>query len=208
MATRDDSRTVVNVIPHGAFTMFTKWDDHKVNEEENTILFFGRISRYKGIDTLIKIQPLIAKEIKNITIIIAGQGEEFTKYQRLIIDRGSFEIHNRFISHKEIYKFFRRASVVVLPYTEASQSGVLAIAYAFGKPVVATNVGSIPEVIEDGKTGFIVPANNPQLLADAILKILKDQELRNFMSRNALNKARTALSWDNIAKLTIDVYSH
>jgi len=208
MATRDDSRTVVNVIPHGAFTIFTKWDDHKINEEENVILFFGRISKYKGLEVLIKTQPLITKEIKDAKIIIAGRGEDFSKYERLMADRSCFEVHNRFISHKEIYKFFRRASVVALPYTEASQSGVLAAAYAFGKPVVATNVGSIPEAIEDGKTGFIVPANNPQLLADAIVKILRDRELRNFMSRNTLNKARTTLSWDNIARLTINVYLH
>jgi glycosyltransferase involved in cell wall biosynthesis len=196
----------IYVIPHGVYDIYKKWDDNQIEEEENTVLFFGRISEYKGIDTLIKAQPLITKEIKNAKVVIAGRGEDFTKYQQLIIDQSRFEIHNRFIPHKEIYKFFRRASIVVLPYREASQSGVVAIAYAFGKPVVVTNTGSLPEAIEDERTGLVVPANNPRLLAAAIIKMLKDINFRRFVSRNMLDKAKTDLSWEHIARLTIKAY--
>ena len=166
------------VIPHGVFEIYKNWDDVSVEEEENTILFFGRFSQYKGIDVLIKAEPLLAEEIPNIKIILAGRGEDFGKYEDLIKDKHHFEIHNRFIANHEISQFFRRASLVVLPYKEASQSGVIPIAYVFGKPVVVSNVGSIPEVVEEGKTGLLVYPNRHEELAGAIIKILKTPELK------------------------------
>ena len=75
-------------------------------------------------------------------------------------------------------ELFQRASIVVLPYIEGSQTGIIPIAYSFKKPVIATNVGSISEVVEDGVTGFIVPPRDSHALADAIIKILKDDDLR------------------------------
>lgn len=196
-----------HVVPHGAFSIYKKWDDTSVKEEENAILFFGRISKYKGVDVLMRAVPFITKEIPGAKIIIAGRGEEFSKYENLITNKSQFEIHNRFISNAEVPKFFRRASVVVLPYTEASQSGVIPIAYAFRKPIVVSNVGSIPEVVEEGKTGFIVPPNSPEYLADAIVKILKDQELKRTMGQNAFEKTLSKLSWGAIAEKTVQIYS-
>lgn len=200
-------RNKIHVVPHGAFSIYKKWDDGSIQEEENTILFFGRISKYKGIDVLIKAFNIITKEIPEAKIVIAGRGEDFSKYEKLMFDKSRFEIHNRFISNAEVPQFFRRASVVVLPYTEASQSGVVPIAYVFGKPVVVTDVGSIPEVVDDGKTGFIVPPQNAEELAKAIVAILKNQELKRTMEKNALEKASTDLSWANVAKKTAEVYS-
>jgi glycosyltransferase involved in cell wall biosynthesis len=197
----------IHIIPHGAFSIYKKWDDVSVSEEKNTILFFGRIFEYKGIDILIKAQPKVTSHIPDAKIIIAGRGEEFSKYQDLIQDESRFEIHNRFIANEEIPKFFRRASLVVLPYTEASQSGIIPIAYVFGKPVVVTDVGSIPEVVDVGKTGFIVPPKDPEALAEAIVKILSDPVLKQKMEHNALEKAATDLSWKTVAKKTTEVYA-
>ena len=89
--------------------------------------------------------------------------------------------------------FFERASVVVLPYIEASQSGIIPIAYSFKKPVIVTNVGSIPEVVENGITGYIVPPKNPELLADSIIKILEDNLTRQQMGENAYHKMEMEL---------------
>ena len=95
---------------------------------------------------------------------------------------------------------------MVCPYIEASQSGVLAIANAFGKPVVATNVGGIPEIVEHGKTGLLVPPCDARSLADAIVALLQDQPTREAMRRCTLQKSKAELAWANIAKRTMQVY--
>lgn len=195
------------VVPLGAFSLYKKWDDSSVKTEENSILFFGRISEYKGIDVLVKAEPLIAQEIPDIKIIVAGRGEDICKYGSHIMEHPHFEIHDRFIADHEVPLFFRRASLVILPYKEASQSAVIPIAYLFGKPVVVSDVGSIPEVVEQGRTGFIVSPDNPQDLADAIVKILKNPELKRSMSQNVAQKLEMDLSPTQIARKTTEVYA-
>ena len=96
--------------------------------------------------------------------------------------------------------------MVVLPYVEATQSAVIPIAYVFGKPVVVTNVGALSEVVEQGKTGFIVPPKDEKLLAEAVIKLLKNDKLRKEMGKNAYKFAMTELSLDKIANMTIEVY--
>jgi starch synthase len=202
-----DSKKRIFVVPHGAYTIYRKWDDDSVEEEENTVLFFGRISRYKGIDILIRAEPLISKEIPEVKIVLAGGGKGLESYTARIANGDRFEIINAFIANEDVPKLFRRAAVVVLPYIEASQSGVALLAYAFGKPVVATNVGSIPEIVEHGRTGFIVPPNNPEELAEAIVILLKNKHLRKEMSQNVIRKASTELAWETIAKKTAEIYA-
>ena len=117
-----------------------------------------------------------------------------------------FEVHNEFVSRDLSADLFRRASVVVLPYTEASQSGVLAFAYTFGKPVVVTDVGSLPEVVDEGETGLVVPPKDTQALAEAVVSVLSNPEKRRAMGEKAYLKATTDLSWDRIAEQTMGVY--
>ena len=178
-----------------------------MQEEQGTALFFGRISQYKGIDILIKSWKCVVARVPGSKLIIAGRGQDFTPYARMIGDAKGFEVHNRFIPHTEVPRFFRRASVVVLPYIEASQSGVVALAYAFGKPVVVTNVGSIPEVVEHGKTGLVVPPGDPYALAEALVTVLNAVELRWAMAKNISQEAEGELSWDSVARITTQVYS-
>lgn len=196
----------IAVIPHGDYSFFVNCGK-TIHSEENCILFFGSIRAYKGIEYLIKAVPLISKEIPDFKVIIAGEGD-FSKYSKLITDKSKFEIHNRFIPDEMVSELFRRAELLVLPYIEATQSGPLHIAYAFKKPVVATNVGAIPEVVEDGKTGYIVPPRDVTALADAIIKLLKDDELRKEMGETAYRKMKEELSWDKIAEQTVEVYKN
>jgi len=191
------------IIPHGDYSFFTKYC--KKIEETNSVLFFGNIIDYKGLEFLIKSEPLITQKIPNVKIIIAGQGN-LEKYRKLIKHENSFEIYNEFIPDKQVAELFQKAKIVVLPYIEASQSGIIPIAYAFKKPVVVTNVGCIPEVVDDGVTGFIVPPRDVNALANAIIKLLKDDELRKQMGENAYKKMKEELSWDKIAEKTIEIY--
>lgn len=193
-------------IPLGVYAIFGKSAKKETTEEVNTILFFGKIYPYKGLDYLIKAEPIISKEIADIKIIIAGKGEDFSKYKRMMRSQKKFEIYNYYVSFEEAAELFQRASVVVLPYIRGSQSGVVSTAYAFGKPVITTKVGSIPEIVENRKTGIIVPPRDVNALSNAIVKLLRNKELREEMRRNIQKKVEKELSWERIAKETVGVY--
>ncbi len=201
---KDIEKNKIWTIPHGDYSFYIKWSKN-IEPETNTILFFGRILEYKGLEYLIGAENKIATSIPDIKIIIAGNGD-FSKYENLIKNKKHYELHNRFILDEEVASFFQRASVVVLPYTGGSQSGIIPIAYAFKKPVIVTNVGSIPEVVDNNVTGYIVPPRDSEALAEAIIKLLKDDKLRENMGENAYQKMKAELSWDAVAEKTIEVY--
>ncbi len=117
-----------------------------------------------------------------------------------------FEVHNRWIEEDERTALFRRAGVVVLPYTEASQSGVVPMAYACGKPVVATRTGGLPEVVEHGETGLLVPPRDEDALAEAVIKLLRDADFRRRLGRKGREKLLTEWSPKVVARQTADVY--
>jgi glycosyltransferase involved in cell wall biosynthesis len=177
-----------------------------VEEELHTIMYFGRIWGYKGIRYLIEAEPMISEKIPDLKIIIAGTGEDFQKYRDMMVNKDRFIVHNEFISHKMVAELFQKAGLIVLPYTDGSQSGVIPQAYAFKKPVVVTDVGSLPEAVEHGKTGYIVPPKDPEKLADAIIDLLTDNEKRKRMGERANKKTQEELAWKNIASNTIEVY--
>jgi starch synthase len=193
----------ISVIKHGDYSFFTEYE--KDISEDGSILFFGRLVDYKGIQYLIESVPHIKKQINNINVIIAGKGN-FDKYSYLIKNPENFEIINEFIPDMRVAELFRRASVIVLPYIEGSQTGIIPIAYSFRKPVVVTNVGSIQEVVEEGVTGFIVPPRDSYSLANAIIKLLKDEDLRKKMGDYAFRKMKDELSWNGIAEKIFEKY--
>lgn len=194
----------VTVIPHGDFAFFTQYQTD-VMEEKNVALCFGRIREYKGLRYFIGAAKLVARSMPDARFVIAGDGN-FQTYRQLLSEGVNFEIHNRYIPDGQVAGFFRRAGIVVLPYTEASQSGVIPIAYAFRKPVVTTRVGCLPDVVEDGRTGLLVPPRDVPALADAMLRLLSDDELRENLGRNAHQKMKDELGWDKIASTTLRVY--
>jgi len=198
---------VITTIPMGEHSVapFKKDVEKDLLNDGNVILFFGAIQKYKGLEYLIKAEPLITEQVPNAKIIIAGKGD-FRKYEKMIAHKDKFLIYNYYISDEEAGKLFQLCSLVVLPYIEASQSGVIYPAYGFKKPVVVTDIGSLPEIVDDGVTGFVVPPKNPEALADAIVRLLKDEKLRKQMGENAYKKLKTDLSWDKIAEKTIEVY--
>ena len=200
-----DPKKIV-VIPHGAYSFFKEIGDEnrEGSQEDDAILFFGQIRESKGVEYLIKAMPIVWKKLPNVKAIIAGEGNisEYSKYLR---DK-RFEVINKFIPNQVVSRLFRQAKVVVLPYAyHQGHSGVLTIALTFGKPVVVTAIGSLLDVVKNGREGLVVPPGDPKALADAIIKILEDDMLRKKMSRNALKKAEE-LSWDNIARKHIRVY--
>lgn len=200
------SKSKIVVVPHGDYSFFDDIGQENVPEEENTILFFGRILEYKGLEYLIKAEPLIASKISNFKVIIAGNGD-FSKYKNMIDNMDHFEIINEYIPDEKVSELFQRASVVVLPYIEGSQSGIVPIAYSFKKPVIVTDVGCISDVVLEGRTGFIVQPKDNKNLANSIIRILSDNTLKKEMGDYAYKFMKDNMSWDRVAKKTIDEYS-
>jgi len=194
----------VYVIPIGVYSFYAKWA--KNINEENSVLLFGAIEEYKGLEYLIKSAPIIISSVPDAKIIVAGRGKAYQKYEDYL-HMDYFEVHRRYILDEEVATLFQRCAIVILPYTQlCSTSGVIPVAFAFGKPVVATDVGSLAEPIEEGKTGFVIPPRDERALADAIIKLLKNNGLREEMRRNIKRKVENELSWESIAAKVVQVY--
>lgn len=200
----------VCAIPMGEHnsSMFMKYLRKEIKCENHTILFFGRIGRYKGLEYLIQAEPIISKNIPDLKIIVAGKpvGKVNMEKFKKMMNKGNYLVYDSFIDWELGAELFQKASVIVLPYIEATQSGVIPVAYAFKKPVVVTRVGALPEIVDDGKTGLIVPPKDPEALADAIIKLLKDEKLRKEMGEAGYKKLKTDMSWDKISEIIIEAY--
>lgn len=200
-----DERNVV-VIPHGTYDLFKQYEK-EISMERNTVLFFGNIREYKGLDVLLSAVPTIVRQIPDVKVIIAGEGD-LSPYQSLmeLCDKSVLEVHNEFVPDDLVASLFQRSTLVVLPYTEMSgMSGVLNVAYAFGKPAIVSDVGGLDEAVEHGKTGLLVPPRDSQALAEGIIRLLKDSKLREEMENNVKIKADMN-SWESIARKTMIVY--
>jgi glycosyltransferase involved in cell wall biosynthesis len=194
----------ISVIPH--IRIGHELSPAEFPEDGNLILFFGRIWEYKGLEYLIRAEPLISARVPNVRVLIAGRGEDFSRYTRMMVHADRFVVHNEYISEERAAEYFHRASVVVLPYIEASQSGVIPLAYSAGKPVVATRVGGLPEMVEHGRTGYLVPPRNVPELAESITRLLLDEPLRHQMGANGKRKIKAECSPHVIAEKTMEVY--
>jgi glycosyltransferase involved in cell wall biosynthesis len=174
--------------------------------EPPTVLLFGRLWPYKGLGVLLRAQPLVSRAIPDARFVIAGQGESLDSYRRQMADAGCFHVINRWIGTDERAELFRAATVVVLPYLEATQSGILPVAFGHARPVVATRVGAIPEVVEDGATGLLVRPEDEEALAAALIRLLGDRDLQQRLSSAARSYAERELSPGRMADATIASY--
>ena len=178
----------------------------EIQEEESLVLFFGRITEYKGLQYLIRAQPLVTARIPGARFVIAGKGESFDRYRRMMPNSDRFTICNEYISDEKRAELFRRASVVVLPYIEATQSGVIPVAYSFGKPVIATAVGGLSAQVDDGKTGYLVAPRDERALADAIVRLLADRDLRHQFGSEGKRRIAAEANPGIVASATAEVY--
>jgi len=166
------------------------------------ILFFGYVRPYKGLIHLLKALPKVLNEVP-LTLVIAGEfweGKE--KYQKVIEDlkiKEHVKIYDGYVPNEKIGIYFSAVDLVVMPYTSATGTGITQIAFGFGKPIVGTNVGDLPEVIEHGRRGLIVPPADPEALAHAIIKCFKENLIETF-SRN-IQKDREIFSWEKLRKV-------
>ncbi|HAN65588.1 MAG TPA: glycosyl transferase family 1 [Chitinophagaceae bacterium] len=155
---------------------FTKYFIKGARPEPETILFFGRVSYYKGIDILMQAIPKVLAQFPDERFVIAGKpvfGYEIDMTPVKGFEK-NVQVISRFLTTDEMVQLIRDAKFVVCPYREATQSGVIMTSYAVGKPVVGTTVGSFAEYIQDGVNG-ILSAPGPDALADAMIKALSNK---------------------------------
>jgi glycosyltransferase involved in cell wall biosynthesis len=112
----------------------------------------------------------------------------------------------RFIPAEEVPAIFQRASIIALPYLDATQSGVAALAATYGRPVVASRTGGLPEMVREGLSGLLVEPGDPDQLANAIRALVEQPALAANLAAGARQLARTDLSWEAIAERTMAVY--
>lgn len=118
-------------------------------------------------------------------MIIAGAGN--LQPYRELIENPQIEIINRFLSDDEVNECFLRAKIVVMPYIEASQSGVIASAYTFGKAIIATDVGSISETLKPGENGELIPARDVNALTKAMIYLAQNEHsIQKYAQNNRL----------------------
>jgi glycosyltransferase involved in cell wall biosynthesis len=195
-----------HVIPHGCYTTYPRFLSAPVEETPRSVLFFGRIHEYKGLPVLLEAAERVAAEVAGFRLVVAGGGSELERHRADLLRRSYCSLQEGYLSNEAVAETFARSSVVVLPYIEGSASGVVRIAYAFGKPVVVTDVGSVAECVRDGVTGMVVPPRDSAALARALVRVLFDDALRRRMSDAALRMTTEDMSWDRIAARTEDVY--
>lgn len=215
-----DYKGKIKIIPHGEYSFFRENNSSITCAEarlylgfdlrKKIILFFGHIRPDKGIAYLIESFSKVVSIYHNTLLAIVGSPEEsFQKYTTMI---RNFKIEDKVFTRlqhipvEDIPFYITAADFLVLPYIESTTSGIAQLAYGFSKPIIATDVGNIPEVIEDGETGFIVPPRNVDKLAEKMLILLNNEMLLKKMSYTIQEKSKK-FSWENIACDTVNFYS-
>lgn len=149
-----------------------------------TALLFGRIYAYKGLDLLLRAGALLPPG-DGTRIVIAGRGDDPLTLRDRMGDPARYDIRHRFIPDAEVAQLFLDADAVVLPYAEASQSGVLHLACAFGRPVIVTDVGELGATVRAHDIGLVVAPGDAAALARAMERLARDDGLRDRLGRNA-----------------------
>lgn len=208
-----DGEHLVDLIPgakpvlhlHPAYDQFPAATGALQPEHALELLFFGFVRPYKGLDLLVEALALLPPEL-DVRLTIAGefwQGPEETtaRIQELgVADK--VEIVGRYLTETEVAEYFARAHALVLPYRSATGSGVVAIAHHYEKPVIVTRVGGLPDVVEDGVTGFVVEPESPEALAAAI-ESLAGRDLSGMVEAVRRFKAEK-LTWEGLADAVLE----
>jgi glycosyltransferase involved in cell wall biosynthesis len=167
-----------------------------------SLLFFGRITTYyKGLDVLLDAMPLIWERVPEVTLTIAGSGEV---EPHPVLEDARVTVRNEHVHDDEVPELFAAATSCVQPYRHASQSGVGSQAKSFGRPIVATTVGGLPELVAPG-AGRLVPPEDPAALADALIDVVTTPGRAESMSRATTASVADA-SWTRVAELTFEAY--
>jgi glycosyltransferase involved in cell wall biosynthesis len=167
-----------------------------------TLLFFGRISHYKGLDVLLEAMPQVWESAPETRLVIAGHGEIPPS---AALEDARVDVRNEHVPESAVPDLYNDATAVVLPYRQASQSGVGSLAKSFGRASVVTNEGGLPELVSDG-SGLVVPSEDPRALANALIEVLTERGRAEAMGAAAAASAASEFSWKAVGTATLEAY--
>lgn len=183
---------------------------------DRVVLFFGNIARYKGLEYLIEAMGIVVRTMPECRLVIAGRTKGDDTYWpalRQRIDELGLQEHVlcriEYVPDSETERYFKAADVLALPYTFVFQSGVMFLAYNFGLPVIASNVGSLKEEVIDGVTGYICTPRDPGDIARKIVQYFESDLFRDLHTqRLRIRKfASERYSWSSVGEATREVYA-
>lgn len=203
LVTRGISKNHIDIIPLGLFRRITPNSSLPSSKRSiPTLLFFGRIVPYKGIETLLQAYAELHKT-RQIRLIIAGEGD-LRPFHDFLYNLPDIEIMNYWIPEHEIGNIFSKSDLLILPYTSASQSGVIPIAASFSLPVIATRAGGIPEQIEDGISGWLIYPNNKNALITAIKDALDHPDIAQQRGMALNIRYQNEFNWEKIGQRVLE----
>ncbi|MCH5248457.1 MAG: glycosyltransferase family 4 protein [Lachnospiraceae bacterium] len=198
------------VTPHPTYNAFkisdmSKADARKIlniDEKANIMLFFGFVREYKGLKYMLQAMPAIKKSVPDAELWIVGDfGDKKESYYNMIDSLGikdSVKTVEGFVADAEVEKYFAACDLVVLPYVSATQSGIVPMAFGFGRPVLVTNVGGLPDVVTDNKTGYVVKSRSHSEISDKAIDFFNNNRADEFIE-NIINE-EDRFSWDTFVK--------
>jgi glycosyltransferase involved in cell wall biosynthesis len=211
----------LHVIEHGNYAHFrdleldrqTARQQLQLPQGAQVVLFFGALRPYKGVDLLIEALGPVRRACPSALLVVAGHvlvGEKAQyEQQAAALGLGPEELELRFsyLSTAQAIAYVCASDLVVLPYREIYQSGVLLWAYSFGRPVLATRVGSFPECVEEGQSGWLVDKEDVAGLQQVLIKILQDPEGLARAGTYARRLADTRFGWAESGRRTARIYA-
>jgi glycosyltransferase involved in cell wall biosynthesis len=186
----------------------------RIGSEQAMVLGIGRLVAWKGFDYLIEAASLVAAQSADVRFVIAGAGDTRSALERQV-DRLGLRDHVEFVGavdRSKVAAYYAAADIVAVPSIRHEAGFVEGLGYvalealASGTPIVASDVGGLPEVVRDGETGILVEDRNPDELARAILTLSQDHDLRNRLGRGARARALEAPGWNDVATRWADLY--
>jgi len=193
----------VLVHPHPVYKQFPPAKVNLPRRAKLELLFFGFVRRYKGLDVLVDSLSFLKEE--DIFLSVVGEWWERDAVLINMLKNTSLpsrvEVVDRYVSEEEAANYFCRADAVVLPYRSATGTGVIPLAYHYGKPVIAAKTGGIPEVVMDGVSGRLFEAENPYALAEVIREFLHTSAES---MREGVRKVAEKMTWDSLAECILN----
>ncbi|HSC20655.1 MAG TPA: glycosyltransferase family 4 protein [Solirubrobacterales bacterium] len=191
-----DVKAPIEVVPHGAAAAPFR------PPPADSLLFFGRMSYYKGLDVLLDAMAAVWRERPQVKLTVAGEGE-WPRHP--VLDDPRVTARDEHVPEGEVGRLYEGATCVVLPYRQASQSGVGSLAMEHGRALIATRVGGLPELVGADR-GRLVRSEDPAALAVAILEVLSTDGLAERLGRGATAAVEREIGWKAVAARTIAAY--